>query len=41
MEPTSERRFDPNFLAQMLMELANEQSLERQLQKLDERSSSA
>jgi hypothetical protein len=28
MEPTSDNRFDPNFVAQILLELAREQSLE-------------
>ena len=34
MEPTSENRFDPNFVAQILLELAHEQSLEKVMQKL-------
>ena len=37
MEPTSERRFDANFLMQLLLEIAHEQSLEQLLQKLVER----
>ena len=37
MEPTSDSRFDPNYAAQILLELAHEQSLERLLQKLVER----
>ena len=37
MEPTSERRFDANFVAQILLEIAHEQSLEKLLQKLVER----
>ena len=37
MEPTSERRFDPNFLTQLLLELANEQSLDKLLQNLVDR----
>jgi len=37
MEPTSENRFDPNFVAQILLELAHEQSLAKLLQKLVER----
>jgi len=37
MEPTSERRFDANFLMQVLLEIAHEQSLEKLLQKLVER----
>jgi transcriptional regulator with GAF, ATPase, and Fis domain len=37
MEPTSDRRFDANFLAQILLELAHEQSLAKLLQKLIER----
>jgi hypothetical protein len=41
MEPTSDNRFDPNYAAQVLLEISHEQSLERLLQKLVERSSSA
>jgi len=37
MEPISERRFDPNYAAQILLELAHEQSLEKLLHKLVER----
>jgi len=37
MEPTGENRFDPNFAAQMLLEIAHEQSLAKLLQKLVER----
>jgi PAS domain S-box-containing protein len=36
MEPTSERRFDANFVGQILLQLAHEQSLEKLLQKLVE-----
>jgi formate hydrogenlyase transcriptional activator len=34
MEATSDSRFDPNFAAQLLLDVAHEQSLERLLQKL-------
>jgi len=34
MEPTSDRRFDPNYAAQLLLDIAHEQSLESLLQKL-------
>jgi hypothetical protein len=37
MEPTSDNRFDPNFVAQILLEHAHEQSLEGVVQKLAER----
>ena len=37
MEPTSEKRFDANFVAQILLELAHEQSLAKLLRKLVER----
>jgi len=37
MEPTSDNRFDPNFVAQILLEIAHEQSLEMVVQKLAER----
>jgi PAS domain S-box-containing protein len=37
MEPASEGRFDANFAAQILLEIAHEQSLEKLLQKLVER----
>src|SRR4029453_9458874 len=37
MEPTSERRFDANFVMQILLEIAHEQSLEKLLQKIVER----
>jgi PAS domain S-box-containing protein len=37
MEPTTENRFDANFAAQVLLEIAHEQSLEKLLQKLVER----
>ena len=37
MEPTSDRRFDPNYAAQVLTEIANERSLEKLLRKLSER----
>ncbi len=37
MEPTSDNRFDANFVAQILLELANEQSLAKLVQKLVER----
>jgi transcriptional regulator with GAF, ATPase, and Fis domain len=37
MEATSDRRFDANFLAQLLLEIENEQSLANLLQKLVER----
>ncbi len=37
MEPTSENRFDANFVAQILLEIAHEQSLAKLLQKLAER----
>src|ERR1041384_7406028 len=37
MPIASENRFDPNFAAQLLLDVANEQSLERLLQKLVER----
>ena len=37
MEPTSDNRFDPNFVAQILLELAHEQSLEMVVWKLAER----
>jgi transcriptional regulator with GAF, ATPase, and Fis domain len=37
MEPASDRRFDPNFAAQILLEIAHEQSLEKLLQRLVER----
>ena len=37
MEPASDRRFDSNFAAQILLEIAHEQSLEKLLQKLVER----
>jgi transcriptional regulator with GAF, ATPase, and Fis domain len=37
MEPTSEIRFDVNFVAQILLEIAHEQSLAKVLQKLVER----
>ncbi len=37
MEPASDRRFDPNFAAQILLEIAHEQSLETLVQKLVER----
>src|ERR1039458_3423242 len=37
MEPTTENRFDANFAAQLLLEIAHEQSLEKLLQKLVER----
>jgi transcriptional regulator with GAF, ATPase, and Fis domain len=34
MEPTRDRRFDPNYAAQLLLDIAHEQSLERLLDKL-------
>lgn len=34
MEATSDRRFDPNYAAQLLLDIAHEQSLEQLLQKL-------
>jgi transcriptional regulator with GAF, ATPase, and Fis domain len=34
MESTSDSRFDPNYAAQMLLDIAHEQSVERLLQKL-------
>jgi hypothetical protein len=37
MEPTSDRRFDANFVGQILLEIAHEHSLEKLLQKLIER----
>jgi transcriptional regulator with GAF, ATPase, and Fis domain len=37
MEPTCDRRFDPNYAAQILTEIANERSLEKLLQKLSVR----
>jgi PAS domain S-box-containing protein len=37
MEPTRDNRFDPNFVGQILLELAHEQSLEKVVQKLAER----
>ena len=37
MEPASDNRFDPNFVGQILLELAHEQSLEELVQKLAER----
>ena len=37
MEPEIESRFDPNFAAQVLLEIAHEQSLEKLAQKLVER----
>ena len=37
MEPTSDNRFDPNFVAQILLEIAHEQSLDKVVQKLVER----
>src|SRR5258708_6790249 len=37
MEPTSENRFDANFVMQILLGIAHEQSLEKLLQKLVER----
>ena len=37
MEPASENRFDANFAAQLLLEIAHEQSLEKLMQKLVER----
>ena len=37
MEPQNENRFDPNFAAQILVEIAHEQSLEKLLQKLIDR----
>ena len=37
IEPASESRFDPNFAAHILLEIAHEQSLERLLQKLIDR----
>ena len=37
MEPASENRFDANFAAQVLLEIAHEQSLDKLLQKLIER----
>ena len=37
MEPASEKRFDPSFAAQLLVEIAHEQSLQELLRKLVER----
>ncbi len=37
MEPASERRFDPNLAAQILLDIGNEQSLDHLLQKLVDR----
>ena len=37
MEPASDNRFDPNFVGQILLELAHEQSLEELVRKLAER----
>ena len=37
MEPTSDKRFDPNYATQILLDLAHEQSLEKLLQKLMDR----
>jgi transcriptional regulator with GAF, ATPase, and Fis domain len=37
MEPASESRFDPNYLTQILLEIANEQSLEHLLNKFVDR----
>src|SRR3974390_2425859 len=37
MEPASDNRFDPNYAARLLMDLAHEQSLEKLLQKLIDR----
>lgn len=37
MEPASDRRFDPNYAAQILVEIANERSLEKLLQRLSDR----
>ena len=34
MESASDRRFDPNYAAQLLLDIAHEQSLEQLLQKL-------
>src|SRR5512137_128174 len=34
MEPTSDSRFDPNYAAQILLDIAHEQSVEQLLQKL-------
>jgi hypothetical protein len=34
MEPASDSRFDPNYAAQMLLDIAHEQSVEQLLHKL-------